>query len=206
MAWKELPVAIPVAADGLALDGLWQPGSGRGAVIAPPHPEYGGSLDHPVVSEIAHALYRRGYASLRFNWRGVGASQGRLTGDPAAAAADYAAALDHVERTLDAPIIGAGYSFGAATVLRVALRDPRLRSLLLVAPPLSMIRKLPIADYGGPLRVIVGSEDAYARPAELSEVLAPLANARLEVIHRADHFFGSGGLGELQRVARASLG
>jgi hypothetical protein len=204
MSWKEQAVAIPVEAEGLVLEGIWQSGTGRAAVIAPPHPEYGGSLDNPVVNEIAYALHRENYASIRFNWRGVGASQGRRTGSLAAAEADYDAALVHLHRTVDAPILGAGYSFGAAAAVRVGLRDARIRALLLVAPPFEMIRDLPLEGLGKPLHVIVGDHDRFAPIDLLSELLAPLPHARLEVIPKADHFFSVTGLAELHQAARAA--
>src|SRR5262245_15907211 len=125
MSWKEQMSPVPVPGTHLVLEGVWQKGSGRGAVIAPPHPEYGGSLENPVVSELAYGLYKAGIASLRFNWRGVGASQGSRTGDWAAAEADYLAAVEQVATTTGSPVLAAGYSFGAATALRVALRDSR---------------------------------------------------------------------------------
>ncbi len=204
MSWKEQAVAIPVEADGICLEGVWQSGAGRAAVIAPPHPEYGGSLDNPVVNEIAYALYRENYASLRFNWRGVGASQGARSGSMAAAEMDYAAAVMHLHRTIDAPILGAGYSFGAVAAVRVGLRDPRIRALLLVAPPYEMIRELPLESLGKPLHVILGDHDRFAPLDLLSELLAPLPHARLEVIPRADHFFSTTGLAELHQAARAA--
>ena len=70
-------VTVPVEDEGLVLEGVWQNGD-RGAVVAPPHPLYGGSFDNPVVNEIAYALHRLGQASLRVHWRGVGASPGGL--------------------------------------------------------------------------------------------------------------------------------
>jgi alpha/beta superfamily hydrolase len=200
--WHEQSVTIPLASQGLVLEGVWQAGEHKGAVIAPPHPEYGGSLDSPVVNEIAYGLHREGYASLRFNWRGVGASQGRLSGDVAAAIEDYEAALAHLERTLPRPIIGAGYSFGAAIALRVATRNPRIRELVLVAPPPAMLRDLALEKLGRPLRVIVGSEDAFAPVGELAELLDPLPGAELRVIPGADHFFATVGLAELSQLVR----
>ena len=206
MAWRERPVAIVVPGEGIVLEGLWQSGDARAAVIAPPHPEFGGSLENPAVAEIAHGFYKAGWASLRFNWRGVGASQGSVTGDPESAEADFGAALKQLLATIEVPVIGAGYSFGAATALRVALREPILRELFLVAPPVSMIRDLPLEQLGRPVHVIVGSEDTFAPFRELSELLTPLANARLEVIPEADHFFALKGLAELAELARAALG
>ena len=206
MAPSEFPVTIEVAPDALVLEGLWQPGSGRAGVIAPPHPEYGGSFDNPVVSEVAFALESAGCASLRCNWRGVGASQGRPTGDWRAADADFAAAVDQLDRTVPAPLFGAGYSFGAAAALRFGLADSRLRSLLLVAPPVSMLRKLPIERFRGPICVIVGDEDVFAPADQLSELLSSRENVRLDVIQGVDHFFSGPGLSEVRRLARGALG
>ena len=200
MSWRELGVTIPVEGEGIVLEGVWQQGEDRAAVIAPPHPELGGSLDNPVTNELAYALYKGGAASLRFNWRGVGASQGEITDDPEVAEADYRAALEHLLHTVEGPVIGAGYSFGAVAALRVALGDRRIRELLLVAPPLTLIRDLPIERLKRPLHVIAGGRDPYAPVDALSEILAPLPNARLEVIPKADHFFADTGLGELFEV------
>jgi alpha/beta superfamily hydrolase len=205
MARRERPVTIAVEGEGIVLEGVWQSGSERAAVIAPPHPEFGGDLENAAVSEIAHAFYKAGYASLRFNWRGVGASQGNVTGNLDSAEADFRAALKQLVATKDVPVIGAGYSFGAATALRVALREPIIRELLLVAPPVSMIRGLPLEQLDQPLHVIVGTEDTFSPFDQLSELLTPLANARIDVIPGADHFFAITGLAELSQLVRVAL-
>lgn len=205
MAWRERGVTIPVPDEGIQLEGVWQAGESGGAVIAPPHPELGGSLDHPVTNELAYALYKAGHASLRFNWRGVGASQGTITGDLAAAEADYRAALGQLLESIEGPAIGAGYSFGAATALRVALGEPRIRRLLLVAPPVSMIRDLPLERLEVPIHVFAGGRDPFAPPTELSEILGPLPNARVEVIPAADHFFVNDGLAALVELTREAV-
>ena len=105
---------IPLGEADLALEGIYLSGSqddGRGALVAPPHPLYGGSMDSPVVNEVAYACERCGIASLRFNWRGVGASAGTPSGETAHAEADYGAALAHLGETVPGAIIGCGYSF-----------------------------------------------------------------------------------------------
>ena len=203
--WKEQFVTIPVEGEGLVLEGVWQAGEERAAVVAPPHPEFGGSLDNPVVNEIAYALYTEGFASLRFNWRGVGGSQGRISGDPTAAEVDYEAALSHLHQTLQVPITAAGYSFGAATAVRLALRDPRIRRVILVAPPARMIESLPLADLALPVRVIAGAEDPYAPAAALADALDPVPDGDLKLIPDVDHFFASGGLAELNELVRAAV-
>jgi alpha/beta superfamily hydrolase len=205
MAWKEQMVPIAVPSGGLVLEGVWQKGAGRGAVIAPPHPEYGGSLEHPVVSELAYGLYKAGIASLRFNWRGVGASQGRVSGDWRDAEEDYTAALEQVAANMPPPVVAAGYSFGAVTALRVGLRDPRVSELILIAPPVGMLESLSLDDFRGPIHVIVGGRDEFAPLDELSELLEGLPNANLDVIPKADHFFGASGLAEVAELVRSSV-
>jgi hypothetical protein len=205
MGWKEQMVPIVVPGAGLSLEGVWQKGDGRGAVIAAPHPEYGGSLESPVISEVAYALYKAGVASLRFNWRGVGASQGMTSGDTAVADEDYLAAVEQVSATTGAPVIAAGYSFGAAAALRVGLRDARISELILIAPPIAMIESLALDEFCGPIHVIVGGRDTYAPLGQLSALLAGLPNANLDVIPKADHFFASDGLAELVELVRTAI-
>jgi alpha/beta superfamily hydrolase len=205
MSWKEQMSPIAVSGTGLVLEGVWQKGAGRGAVIAPPHPEYGGSLENPVVSELAYGLYKAGIASLRFNWRGVGASQGTRSGDWSAAEADYLAAVEQVAATTGSPVLASGYSFGAATALRVALKDPRICELVLIAPPVGMVESLSFESFRGPIHVIVGGRDPFAPISELSALLEGLPNANLDVIPKADHFFVSHGLAELVELVRTSV-
>ncbi len=184
------------------------PGSLRetcgGAVVAAPHPLYGGSMDSPVVAELCFACRRAGYATVRFNWRGVGASGGASSGDPTSADADYAAALAYLEETVDGPILAAGYSFGAAAAVRVARANPRVRHLLLVAPPPALLDADALAQFRGSALVVVGSHDSLAPSAELASLLGDGARRRLEVIPDADHFFMCG-LGDISRLARAWL-
>ncbi len=192
-------VTVPVEDEGLVLEGVWQSGDPPGAVVAPPHPLYGGSFDNPVVNEIAHALYRKGSASLRFNWRGVGGSQGKATGDLGVAERDYRAALELVVENSGAPVTAAGYSFGAATALRLALHDDQVAKLVLVAPPVEMIKALDLEGLGKPVHVVVGGYDEVAPAGELSELFSALPDARIGVISDADHFFVQTGLGALAR-------
>ncbi len=192
-------VTVPIEDEGLVLEGVWQKGDPPGAVVAPPHPLYGGSFDNPVVNEIAHALFRQGSASLRFNWRGVGASQGKATGDLGVAERDYRAALELVVENSGAPVTAAGYSFGAAAALRLALHDDRIAKLVLVAPPVELIKALDLERLNKPVHVVVGGYDEFAPASELSDLFSPLPDARVGVIDDADHFFVQTGLGALAR-------
>src|SRR5271157_4429275 len=111
---------VTIACEGLgagrALEGLFLRASGQskgGCVIAPPHPLYGGSMENAVVSELAFVCAHAGLDSLRFSWRGVGASAGTSSGDLQDAAQDYAAALARLRDTPGGLVL-CGYSFGAA--------------------------------------------------------------------------------------------
>ena len=189
------PIVLPVPGSDLVLEGIYFPFEGDeppGAVVAPPHPLYGGSLQSPVVMEVAQACREAGHATVCFNWRGVGASTGRTSGDAEPADADYEAALAHVSETVAGPVLAAGYSFGSAAAVRAALRNPRVLRLVLVAPPPTLVDAALLDSFGGPVLVVVGSEDAFAPVPELEKWVLGKERRRLEVVPGADHFFMSG--------------
>ena len=97
----EVPVGGGAGGPTHDLEALWGEAGGAaldGAVLAPPHPLYGGTIDAPILLALAGAARDGGVRALRFNWRGIGASTGRATDDPAAAVEDYRAALAEVAR------------------------------------------------------------------------------------------------------------
>jgi alpha/beta superfamily hydrolase len=201
---EERQIAIPMRGGALVLDGIFVPGaagSRRGAVIAPPHPLYGGSMDSPVLSQMAHACAGAGLATLRFDWRGVGGSAGLPSGERADADEDYHAALDHLAETVEGPVCVCGYSYGAAAALRAAGRDQRVRDAILVAPPPSLIDASDLGDARRAL-VLVGEEDEIASPDALRALVSHWRSASLVIVPGADHFFGVG-LTEIGRAITA---
>jgi alpha/beta superfamily hydrolase len=193
---EERAVTILQGGDaGLALEGIYmaaEDGDAGGVVIAPPHPLYGGSMDSPVVNEIAWACTRAGFASLRFNWRGVGASAGAASGDAEDARADYAAALAQLASTVPGKLLAAGYSFGAAAAVRAATAEPRVRGLILVAPPPSMLDRAALGARPRDVLILTGEHDSLAPAATLEAVAQELPRAHFATIEEADHFFGAG--------------
>lgn len=127
-------------------------------------------MDSGVVTSAAEACAN--VATLRFNFRGVGASTGKHD-DGRGEQDDVRAALAELRRRLPAGAAVAlgGYSFGAAVAAAVAERTP-LAGLLLVAPPLRLTSLPPPAAVTGPILIVVGAEDQYCPEAA-----------------RADHFF-----------------
>ena len=188
-------VTIPVADGDVVLEGIYMAGEdddASGAVIAPPHPQMGGSMDSPVVNEVAYACRAAGYATLMFNWRGVGASSGTPSGDVGDADADYAAALAHLAETVPGPLLAAGYSFGSAAAVRVGGAEPRVRRMVLVAPPPQLVSQEELGRARSRSLLISGTEDAFVPIATLEAWAAEDERLTLEVVPDADHFFGIG--------------
>ncbi|MGH0029092.1 MAG: alpha/beta hydrolase [Myxococcota bacterium] len=205
---EERPIVIPGADDpSLALEGIFvagEEGNPRGAVVAPPHPLYGGHLESPVVGEVAHACGKQGMATVRFNWRGVGASGGERSGDAQHAVSDYGQALEHLAETVDGPLVACGYSFGAATALAAGARHPRVERMILVAPPASMMDASLLEGFAGRVLLVAGGADQIAPAEPLLEWVEGSERHVLEQIPEADHFFMAG-LAALGRVTTAWL-
>ena len=181
----------------ISLEALCSSGPRGGAVVAAPHPLYGGSLDFPVVVEVARACQRVGLSSLRFNWRGVGASSGVPSGDEASADADYDAAVAFSQVRSPGPVVGCGYSFGAAAAVRAAERCSQLHRLVLVAPPMPLLDRAALRAFEHPVLIVVGDGDAYAPLAEVQSLATEVKRAELVTLENTDHFFMTGGLDDL---------
>jgi alpha/beta superfamily hydrolase len=204
---EKASIAVPAAGSSapLSLEAVFDAGTRGGAVIAPPHPLYGGRLDNPVVIALADGLRAAGLATLCFNFRGAGSSSGHASGTAADADADYRAALDHLMRKQHGPYVAAGYSFGAAAAIRVAAKDHRIERLVVVAPPVAMLDLSSLRMFHGAVTFIVGDDDMYAPLDEVQRVLAPLPHVQLHVITGADHFFASGGIDRIELLARDTI-
>jgi alpha/beta superfamily hydrolase len=198
---------VVIRSGDLHLEGLYHRGRiPPPAVIAPPHPQQGGEMDNPVVAELAWAITRAGHATLRFNYRGVGASEGGWSGGPGEVD-DLAAAVDQLRETTGAAAVTvAGYSFGAWAAVEVARRRVEVGDLVLVAPPTVGFDLSGLAEVRGRILAVHGSADSLVDPAALDRLLAPLGNrARRVALAGADHWFGKG-LAEVGREAAAFVG
>jgi alpha/beta superfamily hydrolase len=169
------------------------------AVVCHAHPLHGGMMHFKVVFRAAKALQSHGVAALRFNFRGVGRSegahdQGRGEQD------DVRAALGEVERRFPGlPLVLGGFSFGSTMALRVAGSDPRPRAVLALGFPMRMLDD---TAFVGAVRVprlfVQGEHDQFGGAAEIAALVDPLPAPRsLVVVPGADHFF-SGQLEQLQ--------
>lgn len=175
----------------LVLEGLLAmpstPAGERAAVVCHPHPQYGGSMHNNVVEAIIDALQQLGCATLRFNFRGVGRSQGSYGGgleerNDAAAAVDYMLGLPGYGK---APVVLAGYSFGATVALTAASGIESVKAVVAVAPPLSVMKVSAAAIPTQRLVVAAGDGDSYCPVERLRDLPAD----KTIVLPGADHFF-----------------
>jgi len=198
---------VVVPSGGLHLEGLYHRGKLRPpCVVAAPHPQQGGSMDSPVVAEIAWAITRAGHATLRFNYRGVGASEGSWSGG-AGEIADLEAAVEQLqETTFGADVAVAGYSFGAWVALEAALRLPAIAKLLLVAPPTKLFDFAALARVGAQVLAVCAERDALCDPALVGALVEPLGErGEIATVAGADHFFTTG-LPQVGRLAARFVG
>ena len=181
--------------DGLDLEGAWDlpEGEPEGVVVlCHPHPLMHGSMDAPLIRGIAGRLAGAGFAVLRFNFRGVGRSEGGWGGGTAEIE-DVAAAIEHAEAALPGlPHVLAGWSFGAHTGLRWQARADDARPFAGIAPPISLTGDsdlpAPVALPPADRLFIIGDRDQFTTAADL-EAYAAAAGARCEVLAGSDHFF-----------------
>ena len=165
------------------------------ALIAHPHPQQGGTLDNKVVQTLAKTFFALGYASIRFNFRGVGKSSGAFA-NGIGESDDAFAVLEHARQSLGTmrPVVLAGFSFGAFVQTRVA-KVVAAQRLVLVGPA---VRRFELEEVPADTIVIHGQDDDvvplsdvfdWARPQELPIIVFP----------GCGHFF-HGRLLQLQRV------
>jgi len=156
-------------------------GEPRGvAVICHPHPQQGGTMDNKVVQTLARAFLQLGYRSVRFNFRGVAASEG--VWDDGQGEIDDALAVIAAHRDPALPLALAGFSFGGYVASQAAARlpdDAKVERLVLVGPS---TQKQKVALVPEETLVIHGESDDivplsatldWARPQSLPVVVIP---------------------------------
>ena len=204
-----MPVSSPgvsgvrfTTADGISLEGELRVADGqpRGtAVLCHPHPEHGGSKDHPILWAIRNDLAaHRALTVLAFNFRGVMGSEGTYGGGEAELL-DVSAAVDTVREASSGPTILIGWSFGAWIALRHALTDERVSALVLVAFPIgsrATSTKRPMPELGHlerlaiPTLLVAGDSDSICPVDAMRGLAGWIPRAETLVIESTDHFFG----------------
>lgn len=159
--------------------------NGVTAVLCHPHPQFGGTMNDLVLGAIEPALLASGISSLRFNFRGVGSSEGRYS-DGVGEVEDVAAATTWVrESSVGERIMLVGYSFGGAVALSAQeLVEPE--SMILVAPAVGMFGHQHPPEV--PTLVILAENDQFVN-ADSTKGWFGDPNTRVEQMLDTDHFF-----------------
>lgn len=156
-----------------------------------PHPKMGGTMDAPLLVAVRDGLTERRWNVLRFNFRGIGASEGESS-TGTAEVGDALGALE-LARSLGVPVALAGWSFGAAVALRVAARDDDLLGCVAIAPAIDakpgITEGVPVdADPRCPVLLVIGANDDHVSPARAREWAEQHA-ATFHEMKGANHFF-----------------
>jgi alpha/beta superfamily hydrolase len=174
------------------------------AVVCHAHPLHGGVMHFKVVFRAAKALQAHGAAVLRFNFRGVGRSDGAHD-NGRGEQDDVSAALDELQRRFPGlPLALGGFSFGAHMALRLGTRDGRVGALFALGLPLAHMADTAFLDACRLPRLFVqGQHDEFGDDARLADLVARLPEPKtLTVVPDSDHFF-TGRLDALQAAVAA---
>lgn len=173
-------------------------------VVCHPHPLYGGTMDNKVVWTLARAFQQLGAPTIRFNFRGVGASAGSHDEGRGEAADARAVIAFGRERWPHAELWLAGFSFGGAVAVRVA-GEARPARLVLVAPGINKTDVSDAAPPACPWLIVQGDADDVVPPDVVIGWARQLSPApQLSVLHNTGHFF-HGRINELRDTVLAFM-
>jgi alpha/beta superfamily hydrolase len=171
----------------------------KGVVVTHPHPLYGGDMYNLVVETMVHAYNIKGYSTLKFNFRGVGGSQGTYD-NGRGEQKDVLAALSFLGDMGMDQIDLVGYSFGAWVNAHAVQKDVLVKHMVMVSPPAGFMDFSTVGLMERLTLVVTGSRDDIAPPEVVKQMCSVWnSNARFEIIDGADHFYG-GYLNQLEAV------
>ncbi len=189
-----MPEVIFAGPDG-RLEGRYQPPPRNRAPVAlilPPHP---GTMNHPIAHALFKTFVRRGFATMRFNYRGIGKSQGEFD-NGIGELSDATAALDWMQQfNHEAPITWvAGFGFGALIGMQLLMRRPEIKGFISIAPPANLYDFGFLAPCPSSGLIVQGSADEVVTAPAVQKLVDKLKTQRhividYDVIDGANHFF-----------------
>ncbi|MBI4633370.1 MAG: alpha/beta hydrolase [Deltaproteobacteria bacterium] len=172
----------------LSIEGLYGAARGdKGVVISHPHPQMGGSMINNVVESMVSAFINSGFSTLRFNFRGVGASEGGYDGG-VGEQDDVRGAIDCLREKGKRDIMLAGYSFGAWVNAMFLTTEAGFLPAVFVSPPVRLLNFDFSALAGKVGLVICGDQDDFCSPGEVRN-MAEQVGCPLKIVRGADHFY-----------------
>jgi len=160
------------------------------AVVAHPHPLGGGTMHNKVVFRIAAGLVDAGLLTVRFNFRGVGASTGEHN-EVAGGVEDVRDVLDYIDRSYSGEdLTVAGFSFGSRTSMEASWNDPRVARLISVGTPVEKYRDYDfLLGVKKPILFIHGDQDEFCSVETLRTLTDRIPHAEVVVFENSGHFF-----------------
>jgi alpha/beta superfamily hydrolase len=159
------------------------------AVVCHPHPLGGGTLHNKVVFRAARGLEAANVATLRFNFRGVGASGGQHD-EGQGELDDVNAAIEWAKKKLPGrKLIVGGFSFGAWVASRAACERPDVDAVFLIGTPVNKYDFSYLRNCEKPMLFVHGTQDEHGDVAKLEKLVPTVRNAETVIITGADHFF-----------------
>ena len=194
-----MPEVILTGASG-RLEGRYAPAKVDNAPIAlilHPHPKAGGHMNNPVAVQLYHLFMTRGFNTLRFNFRGVGKSQGEFDSG-IGELADAASALDWLQTThpTASQCWVAGYQFGAWIGMQLLMRRPETDGFVSVSPPTNIQDFSFLAPCPASGLILHGGADTVTSPPEVERVVAKLRTQKgisiaYELVDGANHYWAN---------------
>jgi alpha/beta superfamily hydrolase len=164
-------------------------------LVLHPHPLYGGTMNNKIVYRLYHTFVQNGFSVLRFNFRGVGKSQGKYD-EGIGELSDAATALDWLQQqNPDAPTCWiAGFSFGAWIALQLLMRRPEIEGFVAVSPPANLYDFSFLSPCPAAGLITQGSKDDVVSEEYVGKLAAKLgaghgASVQYNVIQNADHYY-----------------
>jgi alpha/beta superfamily hydrolase len=195
-----MPDVIFAGPDG-RLEGRYQHSALGTSAIAPialilhPHPQYGGTMNNKIVYLLFHAFAKRGFSVLRFNFRGVGRSQGKYDNGQGELS-DAASALDWLQ--LQNPNAKAcwiaGFSFGAWISMQLLMRRPEVSGFVSISPPANMFDFAFLAPCPTSGLIVHGAADQHVPPQDVTKLADRLKQQKdIKITYKqvadANHFY-----------------
>jgi alpha/beta superfamily hydrolase len=181
------------------LEGRYYQGKQDGSValILHPHPNHGGNMHSKVVYNLFRSFAKLGFSVLRFNFRGVGRSEGTFSGDDgelndASACLNWLYSQNYHPQTCWV----AGFSFGAWVAMHLLMRRPEINNFIAVSPPANLYDFSFLAPCPAPGLILQGGQDKVVPKDVIVRFHNRLmsqksVNIDLEIIRSADHFFNN---------------
>ena len=181
------------------------------ALVLHPHPQLGGTMNNKLTYNLYYALHGLGFSVLRFNFRGVGRSQGEFD-NGIGELSDAASALDYLQEMNPnaRQCWVAGFSFGGWIAMQLLMRRPEIAGFVCVAPPANTYDFSFLAPCPSSGLIINGTADKVAPPADVDRLVAKLKSQKgIAIAHHkiegANHFFADQ-MDEVVNAAKTYVG